>query len=82
MIGEEYPFEVAATDAVDVLVTADDVLVTLPAVEGSMSVRVSVPPGWQGPNDADGLSVKRDGESVRINATLPRAALLFRRSAG
>ena len=82
LIGEEYPFEVAATDAVDVLVTADDVLVTLPAVEGSMSVRVSVPPGWQGPNDADGLSVKRDGESVRINATLPRAALLFRRSAG
>ena len=79
LIGEEYPFELAATDAVDVLVTADDVVVTFPAVEGRTSARVSVPPDWQGPEDAEGLSVKREGESVRINATLPRAALRFRR---
>jgi hypothetical protein len=58
---------------------ADDVVVTFPAVEGRTSARVSVPPDWQGPDDAEGLSVKREGESVRINATLPRAALRFRR---
>lgn len=81
-IGEEYPFEVAATDAVDVLVSADDVVVTLPAVEGRMSVRLTVPPEWQGPDDCEGLSIKREGEFVRINATVPRAAVRFRRSAG
>jgi hypothetical protein len=81
-IDDEYSFEVAATDAVDVLVSADDMVVTLPAVEGRMSVRLSVPPEWQGPDDCEGLSIKREGEFVRINATLPRAAVRFRRSAG
>jgi hypothetical protein len=81
-IGDEYSLEVAATDAVDVLVSADDMVVTLPAVEGRMSVRLTVPPEWQGPDDCEGLSIKREGEFVRINATLPRAAVRFRRSAG
>jgi hypothetical protein len=77
LLGDDSPFEVAATDSVDVLVTADDIIVTFPAVQGRMSARVTVPASWEGPDSTDHLTLIRDGESVRINAHVPHRPIRF-----
>lgn len=77
LIGDEYPFEVAATNAVDVLVTAEEIIVTFPSASGRMSTRVTVPAAWQTPKSTSDAALTRDGESVRIDTQLPCRPIRF-----
>jgi len=77
LIADTYPFEVAATDAVDVVIAADEIVLTFPAIDGRMSVRVSVPAAWQAPASSETSTLIREGDTVRINARLPCGPLRF-----
>ena len=80
LIADNYPFEVVATDAVDVVITADEIVLTFPAIDGRMSVRVSVPAAWQAPASSETFTLIREGDSVRLNVQLPCDPLRFRRA--